>query len=162
MNVLFVCMGNLCRSPLAQGIFEHQLRERNLASQIGVDSCGTASFAVGKAPDPRAIEAGLRAGYDIRNQVARIFTAKDFERFSFILPMDYINLMNVKAWLPDGYQGELQLLRTYSQRGGSMEIADPYHKDAEKFDALIPELERATQGLLDYIERTALKSNGTT
>jgi low molecular weight protein-tyrosine phosphatase len=152
MNVLFVCLGNICRSPLAQGIFEHQLRERNLQDQIGVDSCGTAAFNLGNPPDPRAIEAGLRAGYDIRHQVARMFGPEDFERFEFIVPMDNINMMNLRGLVPENYQGELKLFRRFSQAGGDPQIADPYHKNDTRFDALVPELEHAARGLLDYIE----------
>lgn len=153
MNVLFVCLGNICRSPLAQGIFQHLLEEKNLQDRIGVDSCGTASFSIGNPPDPRAVEAGLRAGYDIRHQVSRMFCPEDFERFEYIVPMDNINMMNLKGLVPEEYQGELKLLRRFSKAGGDMQIADPYHKNTERFDALVPELEEATRGLLKYLER---------
>jgi len=151
MNVLFVCLGNICRSPLAHGIFEQRLRDSLLQDRISVDSCGTASFSVGKHPDPRAIAAGQRAGYDISAQVARMICPADFERFDFILPMDNINLMNVQGLVPDDFAGELKLLRRYSQSGGEMQIADPYHKDADKFDGLVPVLETAVDGLLKHL-----------
>ena len=151
MNVLFVCLGNICRSPLAQGIFERELIKRKLDGRISVDSCGTAAFSIGKHPDPRAIAAGSRAGIDISAQVARMIGPFDFERFDFILPMDNINLLNVQGLRPDHFDGELRLLASYSRRGGDLQIADPYHKNTERFDALIPELKTAVCGLLDYI-----------
>ena len=160
MKVLFVCLGNICRSPLAQGIFEHLLRENGLQDRVSVDSCGTASFNLGKHPDPRAIEAGQRAGYDISHQVARIITPEDFGRFDFIVPMDNINMMNISGLVPEDYDGEIQLFLRYGQAGGDGQIADPYHKDTNSFDALVPELEVAARGLLDYmVERRGLSTS---
>ncbi len=75
----------------------------------------------------------------------------DFERFSHIVPMDNINLLNVRALAPVDYSGEIRLFKSYCQRGGDLQIADPYHKDASRFDALIPDLERAARGLLDFV-----------
>lgn len=152
INVLFVCLGNICRSPLAQGILESMLRQEELEHRVGVDSCGTAAFNLGKHPDTRAVEAARRAGYDIDHQVARIISPSDFEHFQFVIAMDNINLMNVRALAPQDYAGEVALFRHYSQRGGDLQIADPYYDDSNRFDALIPDLERAARGLLVYIK----------
>ena len=150
-GVLFVCMGNICRSPLAQSVFESLLKARDLQDSITVDSCGVAAFAVGKAPDKRAIDAGLRYGYDVRGQVARKIQLADFDSFQYIVAMDNINLLHVRTLAPPAFQGEMDLFRRYSQRGGDMQIADPYHKDSQVFDALIPQLEVAAQGLLEHV-----------
>lgn len=152
INVLFVCLGNICRSPLAQGILERLLELEELGQDVRVDSCGTAAFNLGKKPDARAIEAARSAGYDIGNQVARIISPSDFDHYQFVIAMDNINLMHVRALAPENYRGEIALFRHYSQRGGNLQIADPYYDDANHFDALIPELEQAARGLLAYIK----------
>ncbi len=151
LGVLFVCMGNICRSPLAQSVFETRLRERDMQDRVTVDSCGVAAFAVGRPPDNRAIEAGLRTGYDVRGQIARKIQLDDFGRFQYIITMDNINLLHVRTLAPPEYDGEMELFRRYSQRGGDMQIADPYHKSPQVFDALIPQLEVAALGLLDHV-----------
>ena len=151
VGVLFVCMGNICRSPLAQRVFEVRLQERDLQDKVTVDSCGVAAFAVGHPPDKRAIEAGLRCGYDVRGQIARKIKLEDFERFDYIVAMDNINLLHVRTLAPPEYDGEMDLFRRYSQRGGDMQIADPYHKNPKVFDGLIPQLEVAALGLLDHV-----------
>jgi len=151
VGVLFVCMGNLCRSPLAQCVFETQLNERGIEDRITVDSCGVAAFAVGHPADKRAIEAGLKAGYDIRGRVARKIQLSDFDKYQYIIAMDNINLLHVRTLAPSGYDGEMELFRRYSQRGGDMQIADPYHKNPQVFDALIPQLEVAALGLVEHL-----------
>ena len=151
VGVLFVCMGNICRSPLAQSVFEARLRERDLQDRVTVDSCGVAAFAVGRPPDKRAIEAGLRTGYDVRGQIARKIQLSDFETYHYIVTMDNINLLHVRTLAPPEFDGEMALFRRYSQRGGDMQIADPYHKDSKVFDALIPQLEVAALGLLEHV-----------
>ena len=154
MHILFVCLGNICRSPLAQGIMEQQLDIAGLSAQITADSCGTAAFNLGKHPDPRAIEAGLRAGYDISTQVSRQIAPVDFECSDFIIAMDRMNLMNTRGIAPADFGGEIELFGRYCQHGGNPQIADPYYEDANRFDALIPEMERAASGLLTYIRST--------
>jgi protein-tyrosine phosphatase len=144
-------MGNICRSPLAQCVFETRLKERDMQDRVTVDSCGVAAFAVGHPPDKRAVEAGLRNGYDVRGQVARKIQLADFDKFHYIVAMDNINLLHVRTLAPPDFAGEIDLFRRYSQRGGDMQIADPYHKNAQVFDALIPQLEVAALGLLDHV-----------
>lgn len=151
VGVLFVCMGNICRSPLAQCVFESRLREHELQDRVTVDSCGVAAFAIGRTPDKRAIEAGLRSGYDVRGQVARKIQLNDFENFRYIIAMDNINLLHIRTLAPPAFDGEIDLFRRYSQRGGDMQIADPYHKNTQVFDALIPQLETAALGLLGHV-----------
>ncbi|WP_101759456.1 low molecular weight protein-tyrosine-phosphatase [Oceanicoccus sp. KOV_DT_Chl] len=151
INVLFVCLGNICRSPAAQGIFERLVSEKNLATSISVDSCGTAPFNVGKHPDPRSVAASARAGYDISQQIARQIDDQDYSTYNYIIAMDRANLTNVQAWAPSDYQGEINLLMHYSQRGGNRQIPDPYYDDEEQFDKVIVAIEKACRHLLSYI-----------
>lgn len=152
VRVLFVCLGNICRSPAAQGIFEKRIREAGLQEQIHVDSCGTAAFNVGKAPDPRSQAAALRAGYDISAQVARQIDDADYRHFDYIIAMDRINLTSVKAWAPADFSGEIALFMQYCQHGGNAQIPDPYYSEADAFDGVIASLEKAAVGLLAHIK----------
>lgn len=152
VGVLFVCLGNICRSPSAQGIFEHHVEKAGLSDVIIVDSCGTAPFNVGKRPDPRALEATKRYGYDISNQIARQIDDKDYERFQYIVPMDRKNMMSLTAWKPQNYNGEIELFMQYHPNNmGNTQIPDPYHDSIEHFFPIIETIEQASLGLLNHI-----------
>ncbi|RNL67466.1 low molecular weight protein-tyrosine-phosphatase [Zhongshania marina] len=98
IHVLFVCLGNICRSPAAQGVFEHLIQAAGLETQITVDSCGTAAFNIGKSPDSRSISAAKKRGYAIEQQIARQIDDTDYERAHYVVAMDRMNLTNVSAW----------------------------------------------------------------
>jgi protein-tyrosine phosphatase len=152
VKVLFVCLGNICRSPSAQGIMEKLAADRGLGGQIQVDSCGTAAFNVGKAPDPRAIAAASRAGYSIEQQIARQIDDIDYQEFDYIIAMDRQNLINVEAWATPNSNSEIKLLLDYLPGGtGSSQIPDPYYQEAESFDAVVATLEKATVALFAHI-----------
>lgn len=152
-HILFVCLGNICRSPVAMGIAEAQIMQQGLTDSISVDACGTAAFNIGKAPDPRAAHAAANAGYDISEQRARQITDQDFEQADYIIAMDRINLTNITAWAPKDFSGEINLLKHYSGKGGNMQIADPYHEGTEAFDGMISQVETGVSALIDYIKR---------
>ncbi len=151
LSVLFVCLGNICRSPAAQGILEKRILEAGLQDRIRVDSCGTAAFNLGKAPDARSQAASLRAGYDISTQIARQICDEDYQEFDYIIAMDRINLTSVKAWAPKDYSGEIELFMNYCKHGGNAQIPDPYYEEAKAFDGVISALEKAAEGLLAHI-----------
>ena len=153
VNVLFVCLGNICRSPAAQGIFEGLVAEAGLADAITVDSCGTAAFNIGKSPDRRSIEATARAGYDISQQIARQIEDSDYHNNDYVIAMDRSNLINVTAWAGDDFNGEINLLMHYSTQGHNAQIPDPYYDDAGKFDAVVKTIEQASRDLLAYIRK---------
>lgn len=151
VKVLFVCLGNICRSPSAQGIFQKMVDDADLANQFFIDSCGTAAFNVGKPPDKRATLAAQRHGYDISGQIARQIHRDDYQQFHYIIPMDRKNMSSVQAWAPDGFDGEIELFMKYGHNRGLLQVPDPYYDDAEKFDAVIETLEKASLGLLKHI-----------
>ena len=153
INVLFVCLGNICRSPSAQGILEAQISKLNLGDAITVDSCGTAPFNVGKSPDTRALNACSAAGYDISAQIARQIDDEDYLKFDYIIPMDRKNMMSVTAWQPKDYAGEINLMMNYHPNNrGNTQIPDPYHDSPEAFKPIITCLEEACMGLLEHIQ----------
>lgn len=154
IGVLFVCLGNICRSPSAQGIFEQHVQQAGLQDRFVIDSCGTAPFNVGKGPDPRALEASKRYGYDISQQIARQICDEDYERFQYIIPMDRKNMMSLTAWKPAHFQGEIELFMQYHpNNNGNTQIPDPYHDSIEHFFPIIETIEQASLGLLQHIRQ---------
>lgn len=151
VGIMFVCLGNICRSPSAEGICRHKLQQRGWQHWLSVDSTGTAAFNVGKPPDPRAVAAAARAGYDISGQIARQIAPADYASNHYIIAMDRVNLSSVQAWAPAGYEGDIELLLHYARRAGNSQVADPYYAGAEAFDQVITTLEGAIEDLLDVI-----------
>lgn len=150
INILFICLGNICRSPAAEGIFKKLVDQSELSHRIKVDSCGTAAFNIGKPPDPRSVAAAARAGYDISKLIARQINDDDYHNYHYLVAMDRMNLSNVKAWAPKNYQGEIALFMSYSQNNGDRQVADPYYDDSQ-FDKVIKTLEVASAGLLNHL-----------
>jgi protein-tyrosine phosphatase len=151
VKVLFVCLGNICRSPTAEGIFKSKVREAGLDEYIETDSCGTAPFHIGKSPDARAVTAASHFGYDISDLVARQVAEEDFVNFDYIIPMDRKNLSTLQGWAPAGFRGELSLFMSYCDNLGVTQVPDPYHENAEQFEKVLKLIEKAANGLLDHI-----------
>ncbi|NRB41385.1 MAG: low molecular weight phosphotyrosine protein phosphatase [Pseudomonadales bacterium] len=152
ISVLFVCLGNICRSPSAHGILEKKVADLGLSDKISVDSCGTAPFNVGKKPDNRALIACKQYGYDISSQIARQIQDEDYLEFDYIIPMDRKNMMSVTAWQPKDFAGEIKLMMQYHPNNlGNTQIPDPYHEGAEAFFPIIETLEKACDGLIATI-----------
>ena len=147
MRVLFVCLGNICRSPTAEGVLLHKLREAGLAAAVQVDSAGTGDWHVGKAPDARTRVAAQRRGYDLSQLRARQVAAEDFGRFDLILAMDENNLANLRGLRPAGAGAELDLfLRRYQL--ALDEVPDPYYGGEEGFEAVLDLVEQACDALI--------------
>lgn len=150
-RVLFVCLGNICRSPTAHGVFAALVKRGGLAESIEVDSCGTGGWHVGEPPDPRAtMEAGAR-GYDLRPLRARQLRADDFRRFDYILAMDASNLAELQAVRPAGFSGHLGLFLEFAPGREQREVPDPYYGGDEGFAHVLDLVEEASEGLLREI-----------
>ncbi|MGY2288387.1 low molecular weight protein-tyrosine-phosphatase [Pseudomonas sp. SDO528_S397] len=147
MEVLFVCLGNICRSPTAEGVLRHKLREAGLAGQVDVASAGTGEWHVGKAPDARSQRAALRRGYDLSAQRAQQVSRADFSCYDLILAMDHSNLRNLKALQPAQGKAELDLfLRRYEAPVD--EVPDPYYDGEQGFERVLDLIEGACDSLV--------------
>ncbi|MCW2291859.1 protein-tyrosine phosphatase [Pseudomonas sp. BIGb0408] len=147
MRVLFVCLGNICRSPTAEAVLRQRLQQAGLAERIEVDSAGTGGWHVGKAPDPRTLEAASRRGYDLSGLRGRQVSADDFSRFDLVLAMDGANLRDLQRMRPAQARGELDLyLRRYDLAVD--EVPDPYYGGTEGFEQVLDLLEQASDALL--------------
>jgi protein-tyrosine phosphatase len=150
-RVLFVCLGNICRSPTAHGVFEHRVRERGLSGWLAVDSCGTGDWHAGEAPDRRAVAAARTRGYDLSHLRARQVRASDFDQFDFILAMDHSNLRDLRTLQPAGFTGHLGLFLDFDPDAERDEVPDPYYGSEQGFGHVLDLVERASDGLLQAI-----------
>jgi len=152
-RVLFVCMGNICRSPTAHGVFEAQVREAGLSDRIGVDSAGTHSYHVGAPPDARSQQHALRRGYDLSSQRARQLTATDFEAFDLVLVMDWDNLALAEELCPPQHAKKLRRFAEFFQRHDSPIVPDPYQGGPRGFEEVLDLVEDGSAGLLAHVKR---------
>ena len=152
ISVLFVCLGNICRSPTAHGVFHTLLHQRGLSERIAVDSCGTSGWHIGEAPDRRSTREAGRRGYDLKGLRARQFKASDFEQFHYILAMDYANLEQLRALCPPDYSGHLGLFLAFAEGTAEKEVPDPYYGGADGFSHVLDLVEAASEGLLREID----------
>jgi protein-tyrosine phosphatase len=153
IRVCFVCLGNICRSPSAEGVMRHLVRAAGLEGAIEVDSAGTAGYHSGEPPDPRACAAGGRAGFEICGQ-ARRFERRDFEDFDYVLAMDRSNLSELSRLAPEGLAHKLSLLRAFDRKAPSgAAVPDPYYGEDADFDEVISICRAACAGLLEHIRR---------
>ena len=150
-RVLFVCLGNICRSPTAHGVLEHMVAERGLSDSIEVDSCGTGHWHVGKAPDRRSTAKASKRGYRLDHLRARQFEPADYDRFDYILAMDKQNLADIEDHRPEHYNGKLGLFLDYAQGVTHEEVPDPYYGGANGFNHVLDLIEWACEGLLAEI-----------
>ena len=153
MKLLFVCMGNICRSPTAEGVMRHLLREQGLEDEIEVDSAGTGGWHVGHPPDERATEAARRRGIALEG-AARTVRASDFEEYDLLLAADHQNVEALRRAAPDYAQHKVRLLREFdpeSAARGDLEVPDPYYGADNGFDEVLDLVEAACSGLLAEI-----------
>ena len=155
MKVLFVCMGNICRSPTAHGVFARYLRERAPELDVEVDSAGTHDYHVGSPPDPRAIAAAARRGVDLTAQRARLVKVADFQRHDLIVAMDRLNREVLLDLSPAAYRERVRLLMEFAgvslDDGEQLDVPDPYYGGAVGFERVLDLVEQAADGLLAEI-----------
>lgn len=152
-RVLFVCLGNICRSPTAHGVFEAKVQQRGLGDRVTVDSCGTGDWHIGHPPDRRAAAEAASRGYPIDHLRARQVTVADFRRFDYVLAMDHQNLADLRAMCPADFSGHLGLFLPFAASNPVDEVPDPYYGGDEGFAHVFDLVEAASDGLLQDIER---------
>jgi protein-tyrosine phosphatase len=150
-KILFVCMGNICRSPTAEGVMKKLVAESLLADKVEIDSAGTHSYHVGSSPDARSVEHAARRGIDLTMLRARQVTAKDFSRFDHVLVMDQLNMRHVGAMCPLRYADRIKFLLSFAGKGEGIEVPDPYEGDAADFERVLDLVEEGCQGLLQHL-----------
>lgn len=155
--VVFVCMGNICRSPAAEGVFRHYVEDAGLSEHISIDSAGTHDYHGGNPPDERMQSAALRRGYDLSALRGRQVVAADFSRFDYVLAMDKDNLAILHRLAPSGSATQAKLFLEFAQQHAEREVPDPYYGGGDGFERVLDMVEDAAQGLLQHIRQQHLQ-----
>lgn len=152
VGVLFVCMGNICRSPTAEAVFRRRAREARLEKRLHIDSAGTHANHVGEPPDLRSIAAAARRDYDLRKIRARRVAPEDFGIFRYVLALDRHNLRSLEAMRPEDFGGYLGRLLDFAPDTDERDVPDPYYGGPDGFEKVLDLVESASRGLLARIE----------
>ena len=151
-SVLFVCMGNICRSPTAHGVFKRKLMDAGLGKRGKVDSSGTHNFHPGSPPDARSQVHAAKRGYDLSDLLARQIRDDDFANYDLILVMDWDNLALVQDECPPVHLGKVRRLTEFCLVHDTPVVPDPYHLGAAGFEQVLDLIEDACNGLLDHVK----------
>lgn len=151
IKVLFVCMGNICRSPTAEGVFKGLVEKAGLTDKISSDSAGTHDYHIGEPPDPRAQCAAQSRGYDLSSLCARQVSRRDFSEFDYVLAMDEANLRQLKRLCPPEHADKLKLFMEFAGDVATREVPDPYYGGSQGFERVIDLVEQASKGLLEHL-----------
>jgi protein-tyrosine phosphatase len=151
MRILFVCMGNICRSPTAEGVLRRLAQERAPQLALEIDSAGTHDYHVGEPPDSRAIAAAARRGIDLRNLRARQVSDQDFERFDLVVAMDRLNHATLVERAPSDVHDRIRLFMEFAGDSDREDVPDPYYGGATGFEQVLDLAEEAAAGLLDEV-----------
>ena len=150
IRVLFVCLGNICRSPTAEGVFKRKVREAGLDHVIESDSAGTGDYHVGDPPDRRACAAAAKRGYDLTPLRGRQVSRRDFAEFDYVLAMDEWNLRDLKRIAPREHAHKVKLFTEYCSKG-ACSVPDPYGGGPQGFEVVLDLVEDAAEGLLEHL-----------
>lgn len=156
VKVLFVCMGNICRSPSAEGVFRDLVVREGIADQFHIDSCGTLDFHTGEAPDSRAQSTAKNRGIDISGLRARQYRQRDFDEFDYILVMDRVNMHDMGRDCPEHHRHKMNLFCDFAQNFDECEVPDPYYGGAQGFEHVYDLVLDASNGLLAHIREAHL------
>jgi protein-tyrosine phosphatase len=151
IRVLFCCMGNICRSPTAQGVFRALIEREALADRIATDSAGTIAYHVGEPPDRRARETATKRGIDLSDLRARKVVSDDFKLYDYLLAMDLDNYKDLLEICPPGFEYRLHMFMDFALQRTEKEVPDPYYGGAAGFDRVFDMVEEASRGLLEHI-----------
>jgi len=155
VRILFVCLGNICRSPTAEAVLRALAAREAPELLLEVDSAGTAGYHVGEPPDPRTRQAATRRGYDLSTLRARVVEPADFERFDLILAMDRENLRVLRRRAPAHVHERVRLFLEFAPEAGPEDVPDPYYGGPNGFEEVLDLVETATRGLLAHLRQRA-------
>lgn len=150
-SVLFVCLGNICRSPTAEAVFTKKAKDEGL--NLSIDSAGTAGYHIGASPDPRSEHAAAKRGYDLSQLVSRQVDEQDFVDFDYILAMDKANLLDLQSLCPSEHQHKISLFLSHGQSSHD-EVPDPYYGGDKGFEFVLDLVEDASVGLIQTIRKS--------
>jgi protein-tyrosine phosphatase len=155
INVLFVCLGNICRSPMAEGLFIHQVEQAGLSNQLHIDSAGTGSWHVGERADPRMRQTAGKHGIELPSRARKVVEA-DFRRYDYILAMDASNLQDLQdlGEQVSGRKAQLLKMRHFDPEAPDADVPDPYYGGERGFEDVYAMLARSTQALLEFLVET--------
>ena len=159
VRVLFVCLGNICRSPSAEGVFRDLVQKTNQHDQIDIDSAGTGAWHIGNPPDKRAQKVALERGIDIGDLKARQVRQRDFEAFDLIVAMDASNRDDLMSNCPAHFSHKISMLLDHTIDQTGQDVPDPYYGGEDGFHLMFDLIERGAQGLLDHLARKHLSSS---
>jgi protein-tyrosine phosphatase len=151
-KILFVCTGNICRSPSAEGVFRDIINQQNLNQLFYIDSCGTHGYHAGQSPDSRSQYAAMKRGIDISQQIARTLEQDDFNRFDYILAMDNYNLSFLQSMADEDNLYKIHLFLEYDENSKLIEIPDPYYGGEDGFEIVLDLLQQASIGLIKHLK----------
>ena len=151
IRVLFVCLGNICRSPTAHGLFAQLVRERGLQDRVAVDSCGTSGYHVGEGADGNMHRAAREAGYDLSDQVSRQLHRSDFDRFDVLVAMDRSNERGIRGAMPKGSSARVVRFMDFVPDAPGADVPDPYYGGMDGFRNVVELIERGCGPLLDHV-----------
>ncbi len=154
VNILFVCMGNICRSPTAEGVFAHHCEQAGVLDRLLIDSAGTHAYHVGEPPDSRAQQAALARGIDLSQQKARRVGADDFDLFDYILVMDSDNLSTLDNACPAAHKHKIKLFMEFAPDMKTLAVPDPYYGGSNGFDRVLDLIDEASKGLLVHLRQS--------
>lgn len=153
INILFVCTGNICRSPTAHAVMKKLVTEQQLADRIFVDSAGVSGYHVGQRPDPRSQSVAKTRGYDLSTLRARKVSEKDFEQFHYLIAMDRGHLAHLTQQTAKATEARFSLLMHFAPVLGKDDVVDPYYGPSNGFERVLDDIEAGCQGLLEFLRR---------
>ena len=155
IKVLFVCMGNICRSPTAHGVFENMIKDAGMIGNVEVDSAGTHAYHIGEPPDKRSAQCATKRGFDLSYIKARRVEVSDFDYFDYVLAMDADNLSILESMCPTQHKDKVCLFLDFAKDKSESEVPDPYYGGPNGFDHVFDLVEAASKGLLEDIKKTS-------
>ncbi len=156
VKILFVCMGNICRSPTAEGVFRYKIEQAGIENSVHIDSAGTIAYHVGNPPDQRAQEAALNRGIDLSSQRARRVNSEDFKKFDYVIAMDSENHYELEVICPPGYEDRLHMFLKFAQNTNETDVPDPYYGGSRGFERVLDIIEDASEGLIQHLTSNKL------